>query len=259
MTACRSKNLEGKWVARMKNNPAGVLLEKMLAVKSGHPNLSMTENWAIVFECKAEESGKIVAGIAMLMALSADAKASVMAYAPGAPEIFLAPLYKIDIFLTTHHLGGALSSYTGHLDDSTMTALAFTDHVLQLSFSNEQPGTTKQAKDFVEMLDQILKECLNSDLSRELKNLFVQNLEALRKALLAYRLGGDAELRDALDKVTGSIIRNQNTIKSEFDKAEKFVEKTAGFMAKIEEMINRGQSLTTLARPVMDVLLPFFR
>lgn len=242
----------------MKNNPAGVLLEKMLAVKSGHPNLSMTENWAIVFECKAEDSGKIVAGIAMLMALSTDAKASVRAYAPGAPEIFLAPLYKIDIFLSTHHLGGALSSYMGYLDDSTMTALAFTDHVLQLSFSEEQPGITKNARDFIEMLDQLLEECLNSDLSPELKDLFVKNLEALRKALIAYRLGGEAELSEALDKVTGSIIRNQNTIKEEFDKAEEFVEKTAGFMTKIEEMINRGKSLATLAKPVMDVLLPLF-
>lgn len=193
----------------------------------------------------------------MMMDLADDAAIAVKAYAPGDPEIYLAPLDRIKSFLKTHHLGGQLSSFAGYLDDSTLTALAFTDHVLQLSFSPEHPGATKDAREFIVMLDTLLEECLTSELNQELKELFVTNLEFLRKALIQYRVGGEAAVQSALDKVTGSIIRNQGSIKENFEQAQEFVEKTAGFMGRVEEMIGKSKSLAALASPVIDVLLPF--
>lgn len=248
-----------EWGFRVKNNPAGVLLETMRQIRTKSPNITMTDLWAQILRCQPTETQKIVAGVKMLMDLSADAKASVRAYAPGDPEIFLAPFTKIDSFLNSHNLSGLLSNYLSHLDDSTLTALAFTDHVLELKFSNEQPGSTKEVREFVVSLDGLLEECLASNLSQELKDLFVKNLEALRQALIKYRLGGEAAVQTALDTVTGSIIRNKKSINDEIDDAQDLVEKTAGFMGKIEDLITRTQNLATLASPVMNVLLPYFK
>ncbi|WP_152597682.1 hypothetical protein [Pseudomonas lutea] len=243
----------------MKNNPAGVLLEKMMAVKASDHHLPMTTIWASVFKCDVADTREIVGGLVMLMELIKDAKAAVRAYAPGDPKLFLAPIDRVEMFLTTHHLASQLGSYVGFLDASTMTALEITDHILQLNFLDEHPGATKDVRDFIVTLDNILEECLASDLSQELKDLFVMNLEALRQALLRFRVGGEAVLQSALDGVTGSIVRNKDSIKNEYEIAEEFVSKTAGFMGKIEDLMNRGQNIVALASPVMNVLLPFFR
>ena len=259
MMTCRFRNLKLRWKLVVRNNPAGILLDKLQEIKALPQNLKMVDVWANIFGCNANETRKIIEGLSMLMDLSADAQAAAKAYAPGNPEIFLMPFAKIDQLLNTHHLGGQLSQYMGFLDDANLLALTFTDHVLELAFSKEQPGATKDVRDFLIYLDELLEECLSSALTQDLKQLFIKNLEALRQALINYRVGGETVVQSTLDSVTGSIVRNQVAIKDQFENAQDIVEKTAGFMGKIEELINKTQNLATLASPAVNVLLPFFR
>ena len=241
------------------NNPAGILLEHMTIALSTPPDQIMLGVWARVFNCDTGSSGEILSGISTLLAVIQEAERAITEFAPGNPEKFLAPLTKIKAFVTSHNLGAQWSTYKRNLDPATMTALEFSDHILSIAYSEDHPGTTKDIRAFILALDELLQECLDSEMSPELKQLFVRNLEALRQALIQYRVGGEEAIRDILDQITGSIVRHQDEIKSEFSKAEELLVKSVGIMGKLEELISKTQNLVALAAPTTTYLLNFFK
>lgn len=241
-----------------KQNPAGALLEYMTAALQ-KKDCSMLAMWAHVLDCETHQSAKILIGLDHMLRLCDEAEEAAIACAPGKPDKFIKPLSKIKALISSHDLNAAWSLYKGQLDSATMTALEFCDHILQLEYLKTYPAKSDQVHSLLEDLDDLLNQCLDSEMSAELKALFAKNLEELRHALIQYRIGGEQGLKDALDQVAGSILRHNGEIKSEFESAEEFLDKSLGIMGKIEQVVASAQNLAAIASPVTNCLLPFFR
>lgn len=241
------------------NNPAGQLLQILKQLLDQSDEFTMIQAWAATLGCKTMESGFIVIGIQKIIRLNSEARDAAKSFAPGDPSIYIAPFDKVERFLHNHNLSNRLSSYRQFLDVATMTSLAFVDHLLSQEYSAEHPGAIKNVREFINALDELLEECLNSSLSPSLKTLFTQHLEALRKALLEYRLGNESKLNAAIDQFTGSMIRNRESIGAEFDKIEGILDKSVCIMASIEQLVIKSKSIATLAAPAAVHLLSWFK
>ncbi|MHB2053051.1 hypothetical protein [Pseudomonas sp. VEM90] len=241
------------------NNPAGELLQLIRKILEQSDDLPMTQVWSVCFDCKTTNSGEIVQGIMRAIELTNEARQATKSFVQGDPSIYLAPFDSIEQLLHNHSLTGKLSNYRRYMDAATITALGFVDHMLSQEFSSEHPGAMKNVREFIQALDELLEECLGSDISSGLKELFTLHLEALRKALLEYRLGGEAKLHAAMDQFTGSLIRNRESIGAEFDKVEEIMGKSVGIMTKIEELVIKTKAVATLAAPAATHLLSWFK
>lgn len=250
---------EGRSYMDKANNPAGELLQLLRKILEQSDSMQMTLVWAECLDCNSSDSGEIAQGIMRAIKLTDEARQATKSFAQGDPSIYLAPFDSIEQFLHNHSLTGNLSNCRRYLDTATITALGFVDHMLSHEFSSEYPGSMKNVREFIQALDELLDECLSSDISSGLKELFTLHLEALRQALLDHRLGGEAKLHAAMDRFTGSLIRNRESIGAEFDKVEDIIGKSVGIMTKIEELVIKTKAVATLAAPAATQLLSWFK
>ncbi|SUD80245.1 hypothetical protein [Pseudomonas putida] len=241
------------------NNPAGELLQLMKKILEQADDLPMAQVWAVCFGCKSTNSGEIVQGIMRAIELTEEGRQATKSFVQGDPSIYLAPFDNIEQFLHNHGFNGKVSSYRPFLNAATITALSFVDHMLSQEYSSEHPGAMKNVREFIQALDELLEECLSSDISSGLKELFTHHLETLRQALYEYRLGGEAKLHAAMDQFTGSMIRNRESIGAEFNKVEDIMGKSVGIMTKIEELVIKTKAVATLAAPAATNLLSWFK
>ncbi|MEX5491152.1 hypothetical protein ABFV43_20255 [Pseudomonas fulva] len=241
------------------NNPAGELLQLVKKLLDQPDNQAMAQAWAACFNCKTTHSGHIVQGIMRAIELTEEAREATKSFVQGDPTMYLAPFNNIEQLLHNHAFTGELANYRRYMDPATITALGFVDHMLSQEFSSEHPGALKNVREFIQALDELLEECLDSDISPSLKELFTYHLEALRKALLEYRLGGEAKLHAAMDQFTGSLIRNRESIGAELEEVEEIMGRSVGIMTKIEELVIKTKTVATLAAPAADHLLSWFK
>lgn len=205
---------------------------------------------------KARRHGGLLRQIADLIHLQEQAKQALKEGVDGDPSIYLAPFEKLDQVFAKVDLSVRWQNSKQHLDEATLSALAFGNHVLEAkhgkcSLSHEQ------TIDFIEKLDQLLWDCLNSPLPEPLKKLFHKNLESLRQALISYKISGVQGLEDEVDRLVGAMSRHSAEIRDqEDDKSKGFMKSVFEVIASINESIQLAETAAKLSGPAVVALLP---
>lgn len=236
-------------------NPFRRLHEQLSAARSLSANSATIDVWASVFECDASNSALLVKGFSTLMDLVAESREAAERFIPGDKTRFLIPLDRIDDLLKTQHLAKPWAQFKPYLDDGTMVALDFGVYAMSQYYPGASADGSEQIRDFVLKLDELLEECLKSDLSQELKNLFIKHLESLRTALMKFRVDGMTGLEDAMDKIIGSIHRNSGPINSEPESEKVIIKKFFDVLGKVNDMISGYQTAAQIAAPAVTALL----
>lgn len=234
----------------IKNNPTGRLLDILVTVRAKPDANPARKVWASAFDCEPSDTGAILGSLADLIKLLAEAKEATQRFVPGDATIFLAPFPAIETMLSRVHLETIWQPSRAYLDDKTMSGLEFGNHMLtqfygQNSLSGELIG------DFITQLNEILQQCLSSDLPPELKKIFVKNLEALRHALMAYKISGASGLVDEIDRTAGSLFRHRDEIQDASSEAQTkaFTTKVFEIISKLNESVQLVQNTALLAVP----------
>ena len=79
--------------------------------------------------------------------------------------------------------------------------------------------------------------------------------EALRDALVKYRLYGSVELDEAMDTIAGSLLCNQETIRAEPQENKEIIDKFFEMLTKVNTLVSGYQSAAQLAAPAATALL----
>ncbi|WP_339483162.1 hypothetical protein [Pseudomonas sivasensis] len=241
------------------NNPVGKLLGYMNKAVEIPGDVITADAWASILGCKLDDSRSLVRGLGMMMDLSVTARKAIEEYVPGDKTLFLPPFARIDRILSNHAPNQQWKSHKAQLDADTMSALRFGNYALGLSYPAANAEKSAEISDFIERLGSLLEECLKSDLSPEIKKLFVRHLEGIRTALLDYKLGGTSDLGEVVDTAIGSMHRHASAIEGESKGGLAIARKVFDAIANANEVITFSQSLILLSAPVALNLLPLIK
>jgi hypothetical protein len=241
------------------NNPVGKLLGYITKALEIPGNVATFQVWPKVLDCDQDDSRSTVQGLFMLMELSATAKKAIIDYVPGDKTLFLPPFDRVDIILGGHQPNQEWQTYKNYLDPATVSALQFGNYALGLAYPTASTETSAKISEFTRKLELLLSECLDSDLTQEIKCLFIRHLEAIRKSLLEYQVGGTADLEAVLDQAIGSMHRHVGAIEAQSENGLSIAKRVFETIANANEMITFSQSVLALAAPATMMLLPFLR
>lgn len=236
-----------------KNNPTGRLLDILVDARSRPDNQSARKVWASVFDCDPANTGEILGSLADLIKLVAEAKEATAQFIPGDVTLFLAPFSKIESMLSRVHLDTTWQTSKAQLDDNTMSGLAFGNLAL-IPFYGKNTLSEDSIADFITQLNDLLQQCLASDLPLELQKLFIKNLEALRHALMMYKISGARGLEAELDRAVGSLFRHHEEIKSASTdpQAKAYTTQVFDIISKLNDSVQFIQNAVVLAGPAAN-------
>lgn len=238
------------------NNPVGRLLGYMEKALEIPGETSTHDAWATIIGCGPKDSRSMVRGLSMLMDLCESAEEAIRKYIPGDQTLFLPPFERINRILSNHMPNTQWQGCKQMLDATTMTALKFGNYSLGLAYPAAKEEISTRIVEFIEKLDALLAECLDSDLTNEIKNLFIHHLEAIRKSLLDYRVGAPTQLEVVVDQAVGAMHRHLTAIQEQPVGALETAKKVFSAVATANEVITFTQNALLLAAPVTAVLLP---
>lgn len=240
-------------------NPVGKLLGYMEKAVEAPGNIFTSQAWAQVFSCKPDDSRSVVRGLAMLMDLSVTSRRAIEQYVPGDKALFLAPFPRIDKLLSNHSFTDQWQTHKPMLDAVSMSALKFGDYALTQAYPAANPEKSAEIAAFLQRLEDLVNECLKSELSHDVQKLFIRHLEAIRKALLDYHLGGTADLESVVDQAIGSMHRHAEVIGGESEKGLAIARRVFEAIAGVNELVTFSQSVLLISAPLAVNLLPLLR
>lgn len=240
----------------IKNNPVG-RLHAILREASSHGDGAPTQAvWQTVLGAPPGDIGSLLKSIADLIHLQAEAKQALVDGIPGDQRIYLAPFEKIDNLFKRIDLTSRWAQHKQHLDEATLNALAFGDHVLEPKFGRT-PLNADLVKQFIEQLDKLLLECIESELPDALKYFFKANLESLRQALLSYKISGSQGIEDEIDRIWGTMSRHSAVINDQVNGSSKGLMKSIfELIGNVNDSIQLTETTLKLAGPVVAPWLP---
>lgn len=240
----------------IKNNPVG-RLHDILREAYSFKNTEVTQNvWQAVLDAPVDDLGGLLKLLSDLILLKGQAKQAVIDGIEGDQTLYLAPFNKIDQLFARIDLSGGWNNSKQYLDEATLNALAFGNHVLE-GKHGKCKLSSKQTVDFIEKLDQLLRDCLNSNLPETLKKLFHKNLESLRQALISYKISGTHGLEDEVDRLIGAMSRHSAEILDQVDEPSKgFMKSVFELVGNINESIQLVETAVKLSGPAVIALLP---
>lgn len=178
-------------------------------------------------------------------------------FIPGDREKFIAPLNRVEGLFKSLDLNAQWASYSGNLDDTTMLALEFGIYAMSQFHPAASSEKSGQINGFVQKLNKLLEECLVSEISPELKKVFVRHLEAIRAAILNFLVEGSAELEAAIDGAVGAMLRHGDSIKAESGSGKAFIGDFFDVLGKVNDLVSGYQTATQIASSAaLTLLLP---
>ncbi|MFJ2981174.1 MULTISPECIES: hypothetical protein [unclassified Pseudomonas] len=241
----------------IKNNPVGRLHDVLREARGHKESAFVHEVWRVVLDAPLGDTGALLRRIADVIHLQEQAKQAIKEGIEGDQTIYLAPFQKIDQLFAKIDLSVRWTNSKLLLDDATLNALAFGNHVLEPKHGKFRLSS-EQCIEFIEKLEHLLRDCISSTLPPELKKLFQKNLESLRQALISYKISGVQGLEDEVDRVIGALSRHSPQLRDQVDDNSKgFMKSVFELIANINETIQLTESAAKLSGPAIVTLLPF--
>ncbi len=242
----------------IKNNPVG-RLHDILRDAYRHRDADVTQRvWESVLGTPVGDLGGLLKRLSDVISLKEQAKQALVDGIDGDQSLYLNPFLKIDQMFARLDLSGGWSNSRQFLDEATLNALAFGNHALTGKLGM-RILTSEQAVDFIEKLDQLLRDCLDSNLPEALQKLFHNNLESLRQALISYKISGNQGLESELDRMIGSMSRHSSVLLDQKDEVSKgFMKSVFEIVGNINNSIQVAEATAKLAGPAVMALLPLF-
>lgn len=234
----------------VKNNPAGRLHELLTAAKAQEPNQTVRKAWAAVFGVESTDTGMLLKMLADLIDLVDETKKAIQRLKGVEHSIYLKPFAKIETALSHINLEAGWEHWKQQLDETTLYGLQFSaDQLSRISgFTHIKTDDLGQLRKDVE---ELVAKILETELPVELKALFLRNLEAIRHALLAYRVRGLEGLEQEIERSVGSLVLHKKDIEKTSPKSAE-----RGALQAFFELIKRLHYLVAFARNSKELAGP---
>ena len=240
----------------VKNNPAGRLYDILREAKKQQASQQTRKVFADLFDVDATDTNQILLIWADLIKLSSEAKKALTNIENIDHSIYLKPFTKLENVLSSINLNQKWENYSNNIDENTMYGLQFCSDTLgrsigQTSIENEKINEIQ--KEIEELSEKIIKK----NIPPKLKDLILNNLENIRRALIVYRINGIDGLEREFERTIGSLVLHHSEINNiEAEEQDKNpVTDVFELMEKIHKVISIAKSTKELAAPIFALLM----
>jgi hypothetical protein len=228
-------------------NPAERLFLILKKARKEPDNKPIKQVWADILGVSPFDARVVLIRLSDLMELFIETKKRLQDYQDTNKSLFLNPLGKIDQALSITNLDQSWGGVKTLLNETVMHNLQHCSNALS-RVSTENRIEINELEKLRNDIESLVGKTIDSEFSEDLKQIIINNLENIRRAILAYEIHGISGLKRALESSLGSIAYNYEPIKSE---------KNKDVVTDLFKVIERLNSLISFAQSTKKYLIPF--
>lgn len=235
----------------VQNNPAGRLHDILRLAQEQHPNHSARDAWGKVFEVSPADTGSLLKMLADLINLVHETKKSIGRLDDVNHEIHLRPFAKIETLLSQINLEAPWSHSRSQIDEPMLYGLQFSADRLSRISDYTQISSEELAELRTQIEEISTHVSASNTIPLHLKLLLLRNLEAIRYALIAYRIRGIDGLQVEIERSVGSLFIHQAEIETFVAQPEQ-----PKHFQEFYALVDRLNKVVTLARSTKELAVP---
>jgi Na+/phosphate symporter len=241
---------------QVKNNPAGRLCDLLNAAKKHTPTTNIRTVWASVFGIDEKDTATLLKSVADLIDLVNETKASLSRLTDVDTALYLQPFANIERGLAVMNFDNHWNDIGQHITETVLAQLAFgADKLARVSGFTEIDQS--ELDELREAVEKLLNDVLAAELPENLTQLLVRNLEAIRQALLGYRLRGVQGLEQEIERSVGSMVLHQDQIKKTKagTKEQTTWETYFTVITRLNAMVTAAKNIKEIGPPAIQYLV----
>jgi hypothetical protein len=251
------------------NNPAGRLYMILEAAKAAPGGADGYQTWAGVFkvppyEASAperkmpdESAAEALGRFLQVRTLVNEVESALRSIENINHSLYLTPFSRIRAAFSLHYLNGGNypGAVLGQITEGDMTVLAFCAEALDAQHS-ESVVEEEQLKELLDAVAALYEEVRAADVGTSLKEIILDQLEIIRRAVHEYRIRGVVRLQEALNTVVGSYVLNKEVWEQSADLKEvkDYKQVLSRFAAVVSFASNTVKLLEAAARYIPPLL-----
>lgn len=239
-------------------NPFEELCELLELMLKHNASDSCLNAWAAALNFSPTNMDDTVTSLSEVITLIQRCKSAAQ-HIPGDKELFLQPLTRIQDMVRNQNLNSAWQNSVNFLDGSTMTGLKYGIYAINQFYPGASPEKSSSIREYVERIDDLLDDFLQSDLPDEVKDLFAKHLHALSTALTSIRVNGINNLEETLDAIYGSLYRRAASIKEASPGNEGMIKKFMELLGHANELASGWENTAAMIAYTSPMLLPLIK
>lgn len=238
-------------------NPAKRLHALLSSARKQNGKRPSGEVWATVLNIELSNQGELLVRIADMIHLVDKVKRSITNLNDANHNLLLERIHNVETIFTNLNFNQAWEVNQKYLDETTMYSLRVCSDVLSKGIGNKEVSE-EELKKIQSSVEELLNSTLNAEIDSELKSIVIENLEAIRKSIIGYRINGVDGMRQALEKSIGATIMHKK-LREEFSKdkdANPFVQKYRSVLGNLFRLVSESAMSVALEAGIEKFLLP---
>jgi len=226
------------------NNAAGRLYQVLARARAQPKPESTSKVWASVFGLGEDDVIGVYHCLIVMQGVLDEVERELVSIPELNTELYLSCVPQIQKVITPIQLNATWTHYGEHLSESVMTTLAFCADKLA-EFASEVPIEPDELNGLQADVDSLFERVERSSLDPLLKEIVLDFLEAIRRAVVEYRLRGARALREVLEATIGAFYTNWDVFQEA--KAEDEIRRFMGLLENIQLLVTKALHIKAIA------------
>lgn len=245
----------------VQTNPVSRLVSILESAGSLSPHARLRQVWAESLGCEPSDTPELLRLYGELIQLAGSAKKAVQDIDNIDVNLYVTPFSGVEALLSNINFEKPWHEVSALVDSKTLMALRFAADLLKREGVGSTQLSDTQLEELMTKLDEILGRVLESSLPTKLMQLFANNLEQLRRALISLKISGVEGVEHEIDRALGSAFRHTAELKEAANQSEEnaaVIRDYFSVMSNINEVITLAQNLAMIAAPATPLLAAIF-
>jgi hypothetical protein len=200
-----------------KDNPAGRLWHILDEARKKGDGMKVREVWGQVFGIDMNSTSQILEKQGEMIRLLMDVKRSIENIDGLNQDLYLKQLPSIQGAFATVRQSDQWKSFKNRLDEATMLSLEHCADELS-KHSNERVLGQDELQSLREDVEALIDRVLDgTTIDPKLREILLEHLEIIRRAIINYKLHGSDGLQEAIKTATGAVYLNRGIFEAEKD------------------------------------------
>ncbi|MBY8314932.1 hypothetical protein KW543_04030 [Vibrio fluvialis] len=234
-------------------NPAGRLHKLLVAAKSHSDSKKVRNVWSEVLDVELDDA-VITKAVVELYSLTHQIQSLIKMKEGLNQKLYLNSFSQIERALIPLHLNSGWSAVKVNLSDEALTRLQFCAEELS-EFYAEDTLSEDELKNVIEKIEALFNSVCESQLPDSLRVALLEEVERLRSAISMYRIKGAKGLKEALQATIGSVVANQEELKTVSSDNQEVLIRLGELIDKMDAFTARALKLKNIVHKPIRYLL----
>lgn len=204
--------------------------------------------WAIAFGVPAEDTLAVTKSIADFLEQIERAKEEIRSIPDIDHQLYLDSFVAIEAIVRIDQLAQSPAQQIQKLKEkSTLQGLRFCAERLSKVYTETEPDA-EALSELISSIDELIARLRSKDceISLDLRRLVIHHLDQIRRKLITYEIGGAEGVAEVVDAAYGSILRNKDQFRVDYEDSQEEVDGFMGVLHKSEAIIANAERVRSL-------------